>query len=62
MEALIAKIFLPFVLLFGVWCGKEDGVLVKYEIRGQPVEKRLNVVCEKPDLRMPVFGGRDERD
>ena len=55
MEAILATMFYPLVLLFGIWCGHEDGVLVRYEIRGNQGEHRVNVVCEKPDLRIPVF-------
>jgi hypothetical protein len=61
MEALLAKLFYPLVLAFGIWCGKEDGVEVQFEIRGAPQKTKMNVVCEKPDLRMPVFGRKDER-
>ena len=52
----------PFLLVFGIWCGKEDGVEVQFEIRGHSHERRVNIVCEKPDLRMPVFGDRDGED
>ena len=55
MASIFGKLFYPFVLLIGVWCSHESGVTVRYETGGQPVEKRLNVVCEDPDVRIPVF-------
>ena len=59
MEAVLAKLFYPLVLVFGIWCGKEDGVDVRFEIRGYPETRKVNVVCEKPDLRIPVFRKED---
>ena len=55
MAAILGKIFYPLVILLGVWCGKEDGVEVQLEIRGHQHERRVNVVCDKPDLRIPVM-------
>lgn len=55
---LVLKI--PFMFLIGFACGKEDGVQVQYIAQGDFGKQRVNIVCEKPDLRMPVFGRKDE--
>jgi hypothetical protein len=49
-----------FILIFATWCGHEDGVTVKYEIRGKPSTHKVNLFCDKPDLRIPIYRRGDD--
>lgn len=50
--------------LIALWCGSEDGVEVEIQIRGDPRREKVNLVCHKPEVRIPVYrrGGESDND
>jgi hypothetical protein len=50
----VGWLFKPLILIFGIWCGHEEGVHVQVEFAGRPVRSKVNIVCENPDWRVPV--------
>ena len=57
MVEFLAILKWPFVALFALACAQDEGVDVRVNIKGEPRSAKVNLVCEKPDLRMPVFEG-----
>ena len=62
MEAFLAVLKWPFITILAIACGKEDGVEVNYLVQSDFRKPKVNLVCEKPDLRMPVFEGEKKSD